>query len=141
MRKTTSINYRNEAELIAHCPLAAAMKVLGGRWKLMLLWYIAHEQNRYGKLRGIIPHISGKMLYQQLRELEEDGLVRRTRQGTAVEYSLTPLARGVEPALAALADWSRTHGIPTRLKARARGTVERSVTSASVTAPKARPGR
>lgn len=117
MRKTTSINYRNEAELIAHCPLAAAMKLLGGRWKLMLLWYIAHEQNRYGRLRAIIPHISEKMLYQQLRELERDGLLTRRQQGAAVIYGLTPLAESVQPTLAALAEWSVAHDVAGRFAA------------------------
>ncbi|MBX9605735.1 MAG: helix-turn-helix transcriptional regulator [Gammaproteobacteria bacterium] len=115
MRKTTSINYRNEAELIAHCPLAAAMKLLGGRWKLMLLWYIGHGQNRYGRLRAIIPHISEKMLYQQLRELERDGLLERRQEGTAVIYSLTALAASVQPTLAALAEWSAEHRVADRL--------------------------
>jgi len=135
MRKTNSINYRNEAELVAHCPLAAAMKMLGGRWKLMILWYVAHGQHRYGRLRGIMPHISGKMLHQQLRELEDDGLLTRTRHGSAVEYGLTPLARDLEPALAALAAWSQRHDVASHLAARGDADVERAASAVPVTTP------
>lgn len=114
-RKTSSVNYRNEAELIAGCPLAAAMKLVGGRWKLMLLWYVRHGVDRYGRLRAVIPHISEKMLYQQLRELERDGLMIRVMNGRAVSYALTELAVSLTPVLAQLEAWSRDNKVAERL--------------------------
>lgn len=117
MRKTSSINYRNETELLAGCPLAAAMKLIGGRWKLMLLWYIGHDINRYGRLRAVIPHISEKMLYQQLRELERDGLLRRCMDGRAVYYELTAMAESLSPLLGQLESWSRENRLSQKLTA------------------------
>jgi DNA-binding HxlR family transcriptional regulator len=114
MRKINSSNYRNEAELVAHCPLAAAMKLIGGRWKMMLLWYVAHGVNRYNTLKNTIPHISEKMLYQQLRELERDGLLLRVVSGRAVHYEPTTLAQSLQPVLASIADWSEQHKVANR---------------------------
>ncbi len=117
MRKTTSINYRNEAELIAHCPLAAAMKLIGGRWKIMLLWYVHHGIDRFSGLKRVVPHITEKMLYQQLREMERDMLVLRLVQGRAVNYRLTDLGESLVPMLATLAAWSEQHNVGQRLQA------------------------
>jgi DNA-binding HxlR family transcriptional regulator len=115
-RKVTSTNYRNEAELIAGCPLAAAMKLLGGRWKPMLLWYVHHDIRRFGGLRRTIVGVSEKMLYQQLRELERDGLLVRSIAGPrVVEYALTPLGASLVPHLRALAAWSEENGVARRL--------------------------
>lgn len=115
MRKPGSTNTRNEADLIARCPLAAAMKLLGGRWKLMLIWYVSHGINRYGALKTTISSISEKMLYAQLRELERDGLFLRVMEARAVRYELTELARSLLPLLAAFETWSRDHGVSERL--------------------------
>jgi DNA-binding HxlR family transcriptional regulator len=115
-RKVSSTNYKNEAELIAGCPLAAAMKVLGGRWKPMLLWYVHHDINRFGGLQRTMVGVSEKMLYQQLRELERDGLLVRAISGPrAVHYALTPLGASLVPHLTALAAWSETHAIGARV--------------------------
>ncbi len=124
MRKVTSVNYRNEDELIENCPLAAAMSLVGGRWKLMLLWYISHGIDRYGPIRATIPHISGKMLYQQLRELEQSGLVVRVVEGRAVCYTLTALGRSMQEPLSRLEAWSRDNSIGEKVL-RARGSADR----------------
>jgi DNA-binding HxlR family transcriptional regulator len=117
-RKVTSTNYRNEADLIAGCPLAAAMKLVGGRWKLMLLWYVSHDIRRFAALKLVMVGISEKMLYQQLRELETHGLLMRTvTNRRAVMYALTPLGASLLPQLRALAQWSEQHGIAGRLLA------------------------
>lgn len=63
MRKAASANYQNEAELLEGCALATAM-----------IGYVSHGLRRFGELRAVIPNISEKMLYQQLRELARDGL-------------------------------------------------------------------
>ena len=115
-RKVTSTNYKNESELIAGCPLAAAMKMLGGRWKPLLLWYVHHDIRRFSALQTTIVSVSEKMLYQQLRELERDGLlVRQITIPRAVHYALTPLGASLVPHLTALAAWSQEHGISSRL--------------------------
>lgn len=117
MRKTTSINYRNETELIAHCPLAAAMKLIGGRWKIMLLWYVHHGFDRFSSLKRVVPHIAEKMLYQQLREMERDMLLLRVVQGRSVSYRLTELGESLVPMLSELAAWSERHKVAQRLQA------------------------
>ena len=116
LRKVTSSNYQNEADLIAGCPLAAAMKLVGGRWKPLILWYVHHGIRRFGGLKSTIVSISEKMLYQQLRELERDGLVVRNISGPRrVEYVMTPLGRSLVPILRALAEWSDSNRIADRL--------------------------
>ena len=115
MRKTTSINRRNEVEHIAACPLAAAMKVLGGRWKPMIVWYVANGVDRWGSLRAAIAGASDKMLWQHLRELEQDGLVLRVIKGRSVHYQLTTLGEGLRGPLAALETWSRDGRIGARV--------------------------
>ncbi len=115
MRKTTSINYRNEDDLVGSCPLAAALSLVGGRWKILLLWYVGHGLDRYGALRRTIPSISGKMLYQQLRELEQHGLVIRVVEGRRVRYVLSGLGRSMLDPLSHLETWSRENAIGERL--------------------------
>lgn len=114
MRKPTSTNYQNEADLLEGCALAAAMKLLGGRYKPMILWYVHHGMDRFGALRRVIVIASEKMLYQQLRELERDGLLTRRSEGRAVHYGLTKTASALVPVLAALERWSVAHGVQDR---------------------------
>ncbi|MCU0905996.1 MAG: helix-turn-helix transcriptional regulator [Rhodobacteraceae bacterium] len=115
MRKTTSVNRRNEVEHIATCPLAAAMRVLGGRWKPMILWYVAHGLDRWATLRASISGASDKMLWQQLRELERDGLLVRVVEGRRVRYALTALGDGLRGPLGAIEAWSRDGQVGERL--------------------------
>ncbi len=117
MRKTSSVNYRNEVELLSNCPLAAAMKLIGGRWKIMLLWYVHHGIVRFSDLQKTIPHITEKMLYQQLREMERDILLLRVVEGRTVSYALTELGESLVPMLAGLAEWSERHRVGERLRA------------------------
>ena len=60
------------------CPVDVPVSVVGGKWKLVILFYLLQEPRRTGELRRLIPAITQKMLTQQLRELEADGLVSRT---------------------------------------------------------------
>ena len=116
------MNARNEAALIATCPIAAAMALIGGRWKVMILWYIGAGLDRYGALHRTIPGISGKMLYQQLRELEQSGLLLRVVEGRKVSYRLTALGVSVQDPLGHLERWSRAHDIPSHaIAVRSRG--------------------
>ena len=93
----------------AAADVAASMKVLEGRWKLILLFHLFGGQvRRYSELEKSIPGISQKMLAQQLRALEADGLVRRTvypEVPPKVEYQLTDWGQALCPVLDALLSW------------------------------------
>jgi DNA-binding HxlR family transcriptional regulator len=115
MRKSTSINRRNEEEHIATCPLAAAVAVIGGRWKPLILWYVAHGLDRWSSLRAAIGGASDKMLWQHLRELERDGLLLRVVEGRTVRYELTALGEGLRAPLAAIEGWSREARVGERM--------------------------
>ena len=112
MRKTNSTNYFNETELAAICPMHNVMKVLGGRWKIALLYFIYQEHNRFSLLQKKMPFITTKMLSQQLKELEQDELVIRKIYAEIpprVEYSLTEKGQSLLPVLEGLYDWGEKH--------------------------------
>lgn len=90
------------------CPVRTSLNVLGGKWKLLIISYLLDEPRRYGELRRLIPEITEKMLIQELRDLETDGIVSRTVQQTVpprVDYSLAEHGRRVEPVFMALLGW------------------------------------
>lgn len=73
-------------------PVEFAMDRIGGTWKMPILWRLKDRIMRYGELKNDIPHITHKMLTSQLRELEEEGFVKRTAYAVVppkVEYSIT----------------------------------------------------
>lgn len=94
------------------CPVDVPLSVLGGKWKLIILFYLLQAPRRNGELRRLIPPITQKMLTQQLRELEADGIVSRTvveQVPPKVIYDIVPAERaGLEPLLQALCDWGIT---------------------------------
>ena len=90
------------------CPVEVPIAVVGGRWKPILLWHLIRQPQRNGELRRLVPTISQKMLTQQLRELEADGLVTRRvydQVPPKVVYSVTREGRRLEPIMQALCDW------------------------------------
>lgn len=91
------------------CPVDAPLAVLGGKWKLVLLFYLLEAPRRNGELRRLVPTITQKMLTQQLRELEADGIVVRTVYDQVpphVVYHIAAAERtGLEAVLATLCDW------------------------------------
>ena len=94
------------------CGLDAAVDVIGGKWKVSILWALAERPRRPGELRRGVTGISEKMLIQQLRQMEADGLVTRTAYPEIpprVEYSLTPLGESLNTALIPLGDWGDEH--------------------------------
>jgi len=93
------------------CGIDAAMDVVSGKWKGLILWELAeHEVRRFAELRRGLPGVSEKMLTQHLREMEQDGLVHREVYAEVpprVEYSLTEHGRSLNEALVPLGDWGR----------------------------------
>ncbi|GHE66371.1 winged helix-turn-helix transcriptional regulator [Streptomyces capitiformicae] len=94
----------------------AGLRVLEGRWKLVIVSHLFRNSLlRFSELERLIPGITQKMLIQQLRALEADGVVERIAHPVVpphVEYRLTPDGLGLEGALIALDDWARTRHQP-----------------------------
>lgn len=91
------------------CSLVHAMNMVGGKWKPILIYLLSDGSLRFGKLLQFTPTISKKVLTQQLKELEEDGLIVRKKYGEVpprVEYSLSQKGKALLPALKALSDWT-----------------------------------
>ncbi|GAA4596171.1 helix-turn-helix domain-containing protein [Planotetraspora phitsanulokensis] len=91
------------------CGIDAAMDVVSGKWKSLILWELNnHGTRRFGELRRGLPGVSEKMLIQHLREMEEDGLIHREvfrEVPPRVEYSLTEYGRSLNEALRPLGAW------------------------------------
>jgi DNA-binding HxlR family transcriptional regulator len=97
-----------------HCGIDAAMDVIGGKWKVLILWALDGRACRFGELRRLVSGVTEKVLASHLRELEEDGIVHREVYDEVpprVEYSLTPLGVLLNEALAPLGAWGREHVI------------------------------
>lgn len=88
------------------------LRILGGKWKILILWHLKDEVKRFGELKRLMPEITEKMLIQQLRELEKDAIVHRNVHPDVppkVEYSFTDYGRSLEPVLRVLCDWGEAH--------------------------------
>lgn len=88
------------------------LRVLGGKWKILILWHLKDELKRFGELKRLMPEITEKMLIQQLRELEGDAIVKRNVYPDVppkVEYSFTAHGRSLEPVLQVLCNWGEVH--------------------------------
>ena len=94
------------------CAVEATLGVIGGRWKGVVLFHLLKGKKRFGELRRTLPNCTQRMLTLQLRELEEDGLVKRTifaEVPPRVEYELTPFGRSLEPVLLGMRDWGEKY--------------------------------
>ena len=92
--------------------IEATLQTIGGKWKILILWHLAVRTSRYGELRRQIPGITEKMLIQQLRELEYDGIVARRvypEVPPRVEYAFTEYGTSLFPVLCALCGWGTQH--------------------------------
>ncbi|WP_435016927.1 winged helix-turn-helix transcriptional regulator [Tundrisphaera sp. TA3] len=94
------------------CGIEAALAVVGGKWKVLVLWNLSQGRLRFGELRRRVAGINEKMLIQQLRELEADGVVSREdfrEVPPRVEYAITPFGITLAEALRPLCEWGKTH--------------------------------
>ncbi|MFB5265276.1 winged helix-turn-helix transcriptional regulator [Paenibacillus enshidis] len=101
-----------EKEYTSTCSLAKVQKIIGGKWKLVILWYLSRGPKRFGEINRAFPDITQAMLTKQLRELEEDGFIHREiykEVPPRVEYSLTSFGGDFVPILHSIYDWGETH--------------------------------
>lgn len=97
---------------IESCPVKAAIEVIGGKWKPLILYHLKDRSLRFGELLRLIPQGSRKVLTEQLRQLSAEGIVGRRRYDGKVlhtEYSLTNYGKTLRPVLSALASWGEKH--------------------------------
>ncbi|MBD2385038.1 winged helix-turn-helix transcriptional regulator [Cylindrospermum sp. FACHB-282] len=94
------------------CGVETTLKVIGGRWKVLIIRELISGVKRFGELQRSLSGITQKMLTQQLREMEEDGIIHREvypQIPPKVEYSLTPLGESLKPILYAMHEWAVQH--------------------------------
>lgn len=94
------------------CPITATVDVIGGKWKPPIIWLLLKGSMRFGELSKTMPDMSLKVLSQQLKELEADGIVMREAYPEVpprVEYSLTEKGASLRPILTLLSEWSEIH--------------------------------
>ncbi|MGE5372460.1 MAG: winged helix-turn-helix transcriptional regulator [Solirubrobacterales bacterium] len=98
----------NQCESGYNCPVEVTLELIGGKWKPVILWHLAQQTMRFNELRRLLPRVTQKMLTQQLRDLERDGLIVRTvytQVPPKVEYSLSELGQSFSPILQAMCQW------------------------------------
>jgi DNA-binding HxlR family transcriptional regulator len=93
-------------------PVEAALEVIGGKWKCVILCHLTHGKKRTSELKRLMPSITQKMLTQQLRELEEDGIINRISYNEVpprVEYELSEYGWSLQGILDSLCAWGKDH--------------------------------
>ena len=93
-------------------PVNTTLKTIGGKWKPLILWHLEQKTLRFHEIMEAMPGVTQKMLTQQLRELEQAGLISRKVYPVVppkVEYALTEYGRTLQPILSAMAEWGRKH--------------------------------
>jgi DNA-binding HxlR family transcriptional regulator len=94
------------------CPVETTLSVVGGKWKVVILWRLVSGTKRFNELQRSISQITRKMLTEQLRELERDNLIVRKvypEVPPKVEYSLSDYGRTFIPVMQAMAQWGLVH--------------------------------
>lgn len=91
-----------------HCPIEATINLIGGKYKVLILWYLIEKTLRFNELQKLVPNATPKMLTQQLKELACDGLINRTVYPVIppkTEYTLTELGESFIPILKSMGEW------------------------------------
>jgi DNA-binding HxlR family transcriptional regulator len=114
VKKALSGNYAEQrrANPVSDCPLTAALAAIGGKWKLIIVYWLAESPRHFAALRKLLPDVSQKVLTEQLRELIGDGIVHRQPKGAIpapVEYSLTDYGQSLLPLVENIRLWGRAH--------------------------------
>lgn len=94
------------------CPMTAAMNAIGGKWSLIVLYFLDSGTRRFNELRRLIPDVSHKVLAETLRNLEAEGLIVRNVHALApshVEYEISRHGQSVRPLMHAVRHWGRSH--------------------------------
>ena len=97
---------------ILDCPVATTINLIGNKWKLLIIGELLASTRRFGELRKNLEGISQRVLTQNLRELENDGLIKRKVYAEVpprVEYSLNELGRSLLPIISTMADWGNNY--------------------------------
>lgn len=97
-----------KSEKKINCPVTATLELIGGKWKTIILYCLSTSTKRFGEIAVRIPNISRKVLTEQLKELENDGLILREHYKEIpprVEYSLTDLGKSLSPVFRELEIW------------------------------------
>lgn len=95
-----------------NCPIEATIDLIGGKYKVLILWHLIDSTLRFNQISKLIPHATPKMLTQQLRELEKDNLIVRKVYPVVppkVEYSLSTFGKSIIPILDAMCNWGDTY--------------------------------
>ena len=101
-------------ERACDCPITAAVNVIGGKWKPVIIWILMAESRRFGELHKSIPGIALKVLSRDLKELEADKLIIRVAKPVVpphVEYSLTDFGLDLSPVLLAMKHWAAKYNV------------------------------
>lgn len=99
-------------ETCTKTPVGVTLRVIGGKWKPLILWHVSNKRIRFSQLMKEMTGITQKMLTHELRELEQDGLVFRKvfpEIPPHVEYSLTPYGKTLSPVLETMSQWGKKH--------------------------------
>lgn len=91
------------------CPMRAAMSAIGGKWSLIVLYWLEGAPQRFNELQRLVPDISHKVLAEVLRTLEDEGLITRATHESHVAYTITAHGRSVRPLIDAIHDWGCAH--------------------------------
>jgi DNA-binding HxlR family transcriptional regulator len=94
------------------CPVQVAVEIIGGKWKIYIIYNLLSGTKRFGELKKLLPGITQKMLTQQLRELESDGIISRLiypEVPPKVEYSITKLGMTLEFVFQSLCNWGEEY--------------------------------
>ncbi len=103
---------------LTNCPVTATLELIGGKWKTIILYALTSGTRRFGELAVRIPDISRKVLTQQLKELERDGLIKRQQFKEIpprVEYSLTDLGISLSPVFDQMQLWGENNILAKRV--------------------------